>query len=343
MNESSRVSGEPGSSGRIAWIDVCRGICIVLVVYGHVSGGLQVAGTMNLKSIWDVIRHWVYLFHMPAFFFLSGILAARMSRLSPREFILGRLRTIVYPYIVWTFIIACAQLVMSRFVNNPFDSSRLLRFLVEPYGYGLWFLYSLFIISLLLYLLMRMRIPWPALLLLATVLSRMASFNVFGFWPVLNTSMSFFIYYAAANCAQEKILSLFSRAGWWLLLVFGGGWLTSMTVLYAMGWSNGWFFSLLLAGMGICGVVCLAKSLAQTISVRLWSFLGLFSLEIYLGHPLWGTVSRVLLFHLRINSPTILVLGGVLIGISGSLAVGYLSKVYKFPYLFKWPAKTAEK
>jgi len=328
---------------RTVWIDVCKGICIVLVVYGHISGGLEASGTLGNNSIWMKLRDWVYLFHMPAFFVLSGIFAPKLSQLARREFLSGRLRTIFYPYVIWTAIIVGSQFAMARFVNNPPDFSRALYFLVEPYGYGLWFLYSLFIISVIFYWLSRLRISPFVMFLLAVTLSLLASLNAFGFWPILNTSMNFFIFYATAAVAREKIFSLFSRNGWLMPLLSGAGLLLAMTIFYLAGFGATWLFNLLLAGLGIAGMIFLAKALAQTLAGRFWAFLGLFSLEIYLGHPLWGTISRVLLLHARIDSPAILVCGGVLIGIAGSLLVGVLCRAWNFPYLFKWPAKTAAK
>ena len=45
---------------RINWIDVARGIGIILVIQGHALGA-------------DSYRHFIYAFHMPLFFFLSGL------------------------------------------------------------------------------------------------------------------------------------------------------------------------------------------------------------------------------------------------------------------------------
>jgi fucose 4-O-acetylase-like acetyltransferase len=325
------------------WIDVCKGICIVLVVYGHISGGLEASNTLAHHSTWMTLRDWVYLFHMPAFFALSGIFAYKLLPLSSRDFLLGRLRTIFYPYVVWTGIIVGAQIAMAQFVNNPPELGRVCWFLVEPYGYGLWFLYSLLLVSVIYYLLARLRVSPLVILLLAATLSWLASRNFFGGWPIFNRSMEFFIYYAAAACAREKIFTLFSTGKWLVPLAAGAGLLLVMTLIFQSSLAQEWPLNFLLAGFGIAGAICLAKSLAQTLAGRFWAFLGFYSLEIYLGHPLWGTISRVLLLHAKTNSPAILVCSGVLIGIIGSLVVGILCRTWKFPYLFKWPAKAAAK
>ena len=46
---------------RQAWIDVLKGVGMILVVIGHTSEK-------------NVLNDWVYTFHMPLFFALSGYL-----------------------------------------------------------------------------------------------------------------------------------------------------------------------------------------------------------------------------------------------------------------------------
>ena len=44
---------------RVAWIDIARGIMIISIVLGHVLADGK-------------IRWWLFSFHVPAFFFISG-------------------------------------------------------------------------------------------------------------------------------------------------------------------------------------------------------------------------------------------------------------------------------
>ena len=67
-----------GGGNREHWIDALKGIGIILVVIGHVSLG------NNLVK-------WIYSFHMPLFFALSGYMLAHTQRnYSNYEFILKR-------------------------------------------------------------------------------------------------------------------------------------------------------------------------------------------------------------------------------------------------------------
>ena len=72
------------STGRKYWIDVLRALGIILVVLGHVS-----------KEPNTVI--FIYAFHMPLFFLLSGFLFNR-HRYDLRTFIIRRSQKLLLPY-----------------------------------------------------------------------------------------------------------------------------------------------------------------------------------------------------------------------------------------------------
>ena len=78
---------------RSSWIDYAKVIGIWLVVYGHTPGHYFV--------------HWIFIFHMPLWFILSGYLY------KPRNFQAELKRTIpvlVIPYVLYNIIIAPPQL-----------------------------------------------------------------------------------------------------------------------------------------------------------------------------------------------------------------------------------------
>lgn len=45
---------------RIIWIDYAKAIAMLFVIFGHVDSG-------------NYLTNWIYSFHMPLFFLLSGI------------------------------------------------------------------------------------------------------------------------------------------------------------------------------------------------------------------------------------------------------------------------------
>lgn len=334
---SSGVAIKP--SERVAWIDCCKGICILLVVYGHVAGGLKAAGIVKAGSPFIWLREWIYLFHMPVFFFLSGLFAQRACGRPFWQFLKGKARTLAYPYLIWTGIILAAQVTMARYTNNAPDLSRASRFLFEPYGYGMWFLYSLILISLLFYGLSRLRIPSIPIVLIGLAVYALSMHDTFGFWPILNTSMNNAIFFILGGCFPEIATISLRDARGLVLLCSGVGAFVVMTVLQTLQFDFSGSLKLLMALLGISGAICLAMLVVRTAARGVCSLLGFYSLEIYVAHPLWATASRPLLERLGVHTPVVFIICGVLLGVGGSLILAMACQRFGFPYLFRWPSK----
>ena len=109
---------------RLLTIDVARGVGILLVVLGH--------NTMFRESSPGLYEA-IYLFHMPLFFFLSGLFLFRSAtQSSPREFISDRVGTIVYPYLVWSITTVLLKAALGPIPNTPRGLSDLLRIPYSP-------------------------------------------------------------------------------------------------------------------------------------------------------------------------------------------------------------------
>jgi fucose 4-O-acetylase-like acetyltransferase len=324
---------------RVQWVDCCKGICIVLVVYGHVAGGLEASGVLKVGSVFSGLRDWVYVFHIPAFFFLSGLFALKACERPFVPFLRGRLRVLFYPYLLWTAIIVASQLAVASAVNTPASASRVARCLWEPYGVGLWFLYCLFLVSLLFYGVRRMRLPTAAILLVGVVAYVVGHRDLLGFWYILNESMNYAIFFMIGGCFPGLIAPSFKDARRPLLAGAGVGFLALMTVSQIVQPDPTGLLKLTRALLGVSGVVCVAMVVARTVAMGPLALLGTYSLEIYLAHPLWGTASRAVLLRGGVHSPLVFVVCGVSFGIAGSLAMALFCKRFGFPYLFRWPAR----
>ena len=82
------------SSGRIAWIDIVRGIGILLVVLGHLETGFP--------------ERVIYAFHMPLFFFLSGYVHKIQNKYG--AFLQKRSIHLLVPYVVFLLLLAPLEL-----------------------------------------------------------------------------------------------------------------------------------------------------------------------------------------------------------------------------------------
>lgn len=89
-------------SSRIKFIDLARGIGIILVVFGHAI----VPEIRNSNSIFMNIYKYIYIFHMPLFFFISGyVFEINKGRYSDiKLFIKKKAKSLLLPYISFSII-----------------------------------------------------------------------------------------------------------------------------------------------------------------------------------------------------------------------------------------------
>lgn len=133
---------------RIGWIDIARGIGILLVVYGHALS----AGEM---------RALIYSFHMPLFFLLSGLVFTYKSAESFHAFLRKNVRNILLPYMVFALL----SFLYWYFTKQPSVDAALFQFGSIFYGNGnnnllqfnniLWFLPCLFVTRVGFFLITR--------------------------------------------------------------------------------------------------------------------------------------------------------------------------------------------
>lgn len=140
----TRTHTNPREDRRDESLDIAKGFAILLVVFGHSLDGLSAAGFFPASPAWPTLTLYViYLFHMPLFFAASGHLTS--DRQCPPGATLVRLiRTLVYPYFLWSIVTGLALVFLSEYTNGRESLSNLYKILWIPIG-PYWFLYALFL------------------------------------------------------------------------------------------------------------------------------------------------------------------------------------------------------
>lgn len=129
------------NSHRINWIDMAKGYGIILVILGHLYTGTNRYTDYKLGI-------WIYSFHIPLFFFLSGCVFS--NKKSFFTFLLHKCRTIILPYITFSVILYSFLVFYSKA-----DYSILKLFLLQKRAYTIWFLAALFWMNIFFYLLSK--------------------------------------------------------------------------------------------------------------------------------------------------------------------------------------------
>lgn len=133
---------------RLDWIDKAKGIGIILVILGH---------TFCPPSI----QFWLYSFHMPLFFFLSGyVFKIKTSNFS--DFFKNKVNSLLIPAFFMEFIVIFYSLIEAVIFKTNYSINFLERFLgifIQRRGghfsFGPWFLICLFVVQILMFFLVK--------------------------------------------------------------------------------------------------------------------------------------------------------------------------------------------
>ena len=133
-------------------INLMKGLAMFLAVVGHAlpdaTNGFDIAGGVSFASF---VFHWIYSFHMSAFFFCAGFLfIPRLPYKKVGETIGKRFRRLMIPYFFYSMTYLVAKTFLSAFAANPLvDHAFGMMFLGVSPSFGCWFLWTLFMISMI--------------------------------------------------------------------------------------------------------------------------------------------------------------------------------------------------
>ena len=155
------------TKSRQAWIDVLKGLGIFLVVLGHAPRHEMMADS----ALCGYLSYLIYSFHMPLYFAISGYtfgLSWERYRNAPGQFLRRRFKSLVVPMLSYgtaVYLAFCAaysipgigQLLSGSGYRKYGFGEYLLRMLIRdnPYCVHLWYLWVLFLVSVLCFAWLR--------------------------------------------------------------------------------------------------------------------------------------------------------------------------------------------
>ncbi|MCQ4313367.1 acyltransferase [Pseudomonas stutzeri] len=324
---------------RNAWVDYAKAIGIILVVYGHVARGVFNAGLPMEEGKYLLVDSIIYTFHMPLFFFLSGLFFYdSLMKRGKTGLIVNKVDTIVYPFIVWSLLQGLTEVALSNYTNGQVTLVQVFSLLWSPRA-QFWFLYALFLVFVVcsfVYAKADRRYFLPILL-------------VFGVLYVFNQDLPLgnvggFIFgnavFFALGVWFNEVKAFFLARYVPLTLLFGtmfviGQYLFHIT--FGLNWEVGGLPVLVLATISILFVIALSMWLGQ-IRMEWLLFIGASSMTIYLMHILAGSGVRVILSRfLGIDSIPVHLMVGTLIGLMAPLLAQVIIKRYNFYFLLTPP------
>ena len=155
-------------NNRIEWIDILKGIGIILVIIGH-----SFRDEMRIdSSIANWIYSIIYYFHMPLFYVISGYLFRitqdKLDSYSVVDYIYGKIKSYIKPFVCYSLLVYivfwCCNSIpyLSRLLSNTslkryefFEYVNLSLKGDNPYAFHLWYLWVLFWIIILSFVVYR--------------------------------------------------------------------------------------------------------------------------------------------------------------------------------------------
>ena len=179
-------------------IDNVRFILIVLVVFGHFLT------SMRDEPQIETVYLWIYLFHMPAFVFLAGLVITNyaLTRKAARRIVTGLLA----PFVIFTVLYEW----FGRWVDMPVPSDDPLR---QPY-WLLWFLMALALWRLCVPLLSGLRWPVITTVISSTVLA--LTVDLSKYWSI-DRFVVLMPFFTAGLMMRPDAIQRVRGAGWRVL------------------------------------------------------------------------------------------------------------------------------
>lgn len=286
---------------RLEWIDIAKGMGIILVVLGHTL----VPQIRSESSFAGFLWIFIYNFHMPLFFFLSGFLFEKgLDRYDNKlKFIKNKAHYLIVPYLffsIFAYLLINTALNIDVFArvleSGGYTKTGVAETLIGIFTYinhmdkHLWFLYSLFIVFVVNILFPKPAKHFAALIIMLGLYISKAFFTYPG---ILDYVMSDFLFFALGRVivrnytfrdALDKINPITLVVLFFICNSF-------YSYLYIKGLPDNkvfiavlYCFRAIVSLLGIASMCRAAKYIEKTSFADLFKALGGYSYDIYLIH-----------------------------------------------------------
>ncbi len=321
-------------SRRIDWIDYAKAVAIILIVASHIQHRLLKSGLCGSGGAYDFIDGLLYSFHVPLFFFLSGLFFySSFLKRGLREFLTGKACTILYPFVVWSLFQTAVEVILKS--ASP---SALMTCLYYPRAH-FWFLYALFFMSVVSAVIYWKggKLALPVCLAVSIVL--LLTYRSVNYGPFSDFAKNFIYFALGILACRTGLMGMKKSMPLWNAVMATG----QFVVLEVWFLTNGWHTTLagqfLLAVSGTLFVVTLCMVL-NDVAMPWLKYIGRRTLPIYVAHVLVAYAVMTLMGRLvKTDSLALYAAVGMLAGTGIPLIMYAVANRLRFPYIFELPRK----
>lgn len=324
---------------RIKWVDCAKGISILLVLLGHVLLGLSRSGRFEeWNNALLLVINFIYGFHMPMFFALSGMFFKQVKSFGQLKAILKtKFISLGVPYVCFSVIMVALQYIGGDSVRESAGIYDLINIYREPIGY-LWFLYVLFFVYLylgILSIVLKKEKYIIVVLLCGYLMASVLNFPVFFLQRTLVWAPLFYSGHLLKNKKLKiNYLSILAIAFYCLRAPLFKI-LNPLDEYVSQSNPQLW---IIFSFLGIyIGFVFIPKIKGKIEDA--FSFIGKDSLVVYLVHAPAASVIRIVLFKLGINGLALHIVIGTVLSLTISLFAIYMMKKIRIVRCIFYPSR----
>lgn len=319
---------------RIAWIDMAKGVGIILVVIGHAGRGLSGAGVTDENLFLPLMDRTIYAFHMPFFFILAGITFSLSPPANIHPALTQRIWRIFYALVIWTYSFLALRALAGDSSNAGGSLQDVFIWPVPPFAH-LWFLWALLVNVLVLSILhfsFSRSVPNLWIWVVAFAISVGSNFTI----SLPEELAPFFaeaLFYSPAftlgaiigtSSLGDKVPSPSFASAFAILFLL---------VLWAEV-SFGLPLPRIVVGSALAlllipSLVFISEHHRRTKWVQFAVFLGVISLAIYVMHTMFSAATRIALFKLGIDDIATHLILGIVAGILGPIPVFLVAQKFR--------------
>ncbi|BBA28141.1 acyltransferase family protein [Prevotella melaninogenica] len=315
---------------KIAEFSFLHVFAILLVVIGH-----------SFFQMESPIVDWIYQFHVPLFFFVSGYLfnvSVKGKQINPHIFLRHKAVRLLLPYFALSTLLFVPKVLLSQYMVRPIQAnwSEYVLMLIYPYrnvNSSYWFLPTLFllfvfaVVAILFFQRLKHRTSLTVTTLLLTLLalanislpfSHDTLFNVVG---VIHYAFYFALGYFVSSFGLMRFLD--KRKTSFLVFLF-----TFVVSIFALYVNKSPLMDLFLAMNGILMSVALARLYAKY-EFHFLNHLSPSSYTIYLYHGIFQALSLQILMRFTHFDNVVYIILAFLTGVYGSFLVYKLLYGYR--------------
>ena len=342
-------------------IDYIKGIAILLVFIGHAA----TPSFLQRPYSYELIVQFIYSFHMPLFFIVSGFLSHKIINMDLTTdyltFIKNKFYRLGVPFLTFSFITNFIIISLKQLFNQPVSSSTLLEMIKTIFLYpengvmgSLWFLYTLLLINIIS--------PFIIKFSLKITISLSLLLNIFipKYIYFLSISrVSFFLVYFLLGIYFRKyyqdnknsILKFTHPLKREIILIIS----IACIIFYSYMIANQLFIAKYILNIlsflcGLCGMIIAIMAIEKIKNSKicnLLSLLGNYSMDIYLLSWFFQIASMILITKiLKISNYNIFFISNLILGtfcLPFSIYVFRRFNILKFLFLGELPANTSLK